>query len=350
MKNNTDENFQRFQHQQQYQKYNNQISNDQQGYYTGQEYNNQNLLAYNYLNSQLYQQSINQLNQSNGSVNVNGSQGQIQIQSQSQNPQNVLIHQQQPYNMQNINGLPNYTNSYNQNINRSKGKFNQKNNIELFDQNSLISKNKLARSSNSENHCDFINLPNFNQNINNINIDNQVNSDQDQHYLINEEEESRGENQTDQGAAEVQKNLYPIEKFQNKNPVPSEKSISNSENQTSENNINYNSSSSSQRGTEIFIGNLSIDTEENDLRNEFKEFGDILDIRIHKSQNKKCYAFVRFLTKEQAKSALSKNGEILNFRQIKVTKSNDNTTIFIGNIRKNWSKSDIEVKVRRIVN
>jgi len=107
--------------------------------------------------------------------------------------------------------------------------------------------------------------------------------------------------------------------------------------------------SANLRGTEIFIGNLSIETEEADLRKLFAECGDVLDIRIHKSQTKKCYAFVRFLTKEQAKFALNKNGVVLNFRQIKVTKSNDNTTIFIGNIRKNWSNNDVEVKVRRIV-
>lgn len=109
------------------------------------------------------------------------------------------------------------------------------------------------------------------------------------------------------------------------------------------------SSSSNLRGTEIFIGNLAIDTEEGEIKKLFQEFGDILDVRIHKAQNKKCYAFVRFLTKEQAKSALVKNGVVLNFRQIKVTKSNDNTTIFIGNIRKNWTNNDVEVKVRRIV-
>ena len=114
-------------------------------------------------------------------------------------------------------------------------------------------------------------------------------------------------------------------------------------------NMDHGSQSANLRGTEIFIGNLAIDIEDADLRKLFSECGDILDIRIHKSQSKKCYAFVRFLTKEQAKFALNKNGVALNFRQIKVTKSNDNTTIFIGNIRKNWSNNDVEVKVRRIV-
>jgi len=42
--------------------------------------------------------------------------------------------------------------------------------------------------------------------------------------------------------------------------------------------------------------------------------------------------------------------EIINGRKIKLTKSNENSTIFIGNIRKNWLKADVETKVRRIVN
>ncbi len=49
------------------------------------------------------------------------------------------------------------------------------------------------------------------------------------------------------------------------------------------------------------------------------------------------------------KSALNKNMSTIKGRKIKVTKSNENSTIFIGNIRKNWSVNDVELKVRRIV-
>ena len=73
-------------------------------------------------------------------------------------------------------------------------------------------------------------------------------------------------------------------------------------------------------------------------------------IRVHKSvQNKKCYAFIRFLTKDQLKTALNKNLMSLKGRKMKVTKSNENSTIFIGNIRKNWTNFDVETKVKRIV-
>lgn len=49
------------------------------------------------------------------------------------------------------------------------------------------------------------------------------------------------------------------------------------------------------------------------------------------------------------KLGLNKNMSTIRGRKIKVTKSNENSTIFIGNIRKNWSIIEVETKVRRIV-
>ncbi len=66
-------------------------------------------------------------------------------------------------------------------------------------------------------------------------------------------------------------------------------------------------------------------------------------------QTKKCYAFVRFASKDMLRAALGKNLTNLKGRKMKITKSNENSTIFIGNIRKNWNNSDVEVKVKRIV-
>ncbi len=55
------------------------------------------------------------------------------------------------------------------------------------------------------------------------------------------------------------------------------------------------------------------------------------------------------LNKEMLREAVNKNMTVLKGRKIKITKSNENSTIFIGNIRKNWKNSEIETKVRRIV-
>ena len=104
-----------------------------------------------------------------------------------------------------------------------------------------------------------------------------------------------------------------------------------------------------EKGCELFIGNLNITTEKEDLNNLFSKYGEITDIRIHKNEeNKKCYAFVRFSTKESANLALKLDSTRLNSRNIKVTKSNENATIFIGNIRKSWTKEELETKIRRI--
>ena len=104
-----------------------------------------------------------------------------------------------------------------------------------------------------------------------------------------------------------------------------------------------------EKGCELFIGNLNINTEKEELNNLFSPFGEITDIRIHKNEeNKKCYAFVRFSSRESATSALKLDSSLLNNRHIKVTKSNENATIFIGNIRKTWTKEELETKIRRI--
>ena len=104
-----------------------------------------------------------------------------------------------------------------------------------------------------------------------------------------------------------------------------------------------------EKGCELFIGNLNISTEKEDLNSVFSQYGEITDIRIHKNEeNKKCYAFVRFSTKESANLALKLDSTRLNNRNIKVTKSNENATIFIGNIRKSWTKEELETKIRRI--
>ena len=49
------------------------------------------------------------------------------------------------------------------------------------------------------------------------------------------------------------------------------------------------------------------------------------------------------------RAAINKNMTVLKGRKMKITKSNENSTIFIGNIRKNWKNADIEAKVKRIV-
>ncbi|KAK0416468.1 hypothetical protein QR680_012504 [Steinernema hermaphroditum] len=61
--------------------------------------------------------------------------------------------------------------------------------------------------------------------------------------------------------------------------------------------------------TSVYVGNVSNNATEDDIRNVFKEFGNIVDIRHFKSQG---YSFVKFDSKEHAASAIcERNGSEL---------------------------------------
>ena len=136
--------------------------------------------------------------------------------------------------------------------------------------------------------------------------------------------------------------------FQNNKQKKNNQNRKNNNNNPINDNKN-NNNNTKEKGCELFIGNLNISTEKEDLNKLFKLYGEIVDIRIHKNdKNKKCYAFVRYPNKECANKALELDGTQLNGRQIKVTKSNENATIFIGNIRKTWTQEELEIKIRRI--
>ena len=133
------------------------------------------------------------------------------------------------------------------------------------------------------------------------------------------------------------------------NESPNQKQKSPSQNTSQKPWEKYPKQTTYPKGTELFIGNLNIDITEETLYDNFKSFGEIIDVRIHKNPTtKKCYGFIRYTTRESTNKALELNLSNLQGRQIKVTKSNENSTIFIGNIRKTWNKEDVETKVRRI--
>ena len=170
----------------------------------------------------------------------------------------------------------------------------------------------------------------------NINLNESENDNENEYNNLNEEKESNN--------------------YRNNNNRSNNKRYNARENNNNNNNYSISNPSSrpketnmKEKGCELFIGNLNISTEKDDLMKLFKPFGTINDIRIHKNdENKKCYAFVRYLNKEMANNALKLDSTLLNNRHIKVTKSNENATIFIGNIRKTWTQEELETKIRRI--
>ncbi|KAJ3452393.1 hypothetical protein M0812_04160 [Anaeramoeba flamelloides] len=90
---------------------------------------------------------------------------------------------------------------------------------------------------------------------------------------------------------------------------------------------NSQSPEKSEKETEIFIGNLLFETDENDLKRIFDRFGEITYakiIRDHYTRRSRGYGFLKFLQRDDAFRAIEQmNGEIMNQRRIKVTLSWD---------------------------
>lgn len=101
---------------------------------------------------------------------------------------------------------------------------------------------------------------------------------------------------------------------------------------------------------EIFVGGLDRDVIEEDLKRVFKYAGEVVDVRLHKdpSTNKnKGYAFVRFSTKEEANRALSEmKNPVIRGKRCGTAPSEDNDTLFVGNICNTWTKEAIKEKLK----
>ncbi|XP_031475326.1 uncharacterized protein LOC116247334 [Nymphaea colorata] len=101
---------------------------------------------------------------------------------------------------------------------------------------------------------------------------------------------------------------------------------------------------------EIFVGGLDRDAVEEDIKKAFEGIGKIVEVRLHKdflTNKNKGFAFVQFATKEEANRALSE----LKFPMIKgkrcgIAPSEDNDTLFLGNICNTWTKEAIKRKLR----
>ncbi|PWA91050.1 Nucleotide-binding, alpha-beta plait [Artemisia annua] len=101
-----------------------------------------------------------------------------------------------------------------------------------------------------------------------------------------------------------------------------------------------------EENIEIYVGKLDKDTVEEDLVNVFQQFGELESTRIVRNpatKKSKGFAFVRFASADQATRALSelKDGVEVRGKLVKISKSQNNRTLFLGNISKTWSKEEV---------
>ncbi|KAI7737320.1 hypothetical protein M8C21_031418, partial [Ambrosia artemisiifolia] len=95
---------------------------------------------------------------------------------------------------------------------------------------------------------------------------------------------------------------------------------------------------------EIFVGGLDRDTTEEEVKRFFQNVGEVVEVRMHKelpTNKNKGYAFVRFATKEQVARALAEmKNPVIHGKRCGTAPSEDNDTLFLGNICNTWTKED----------
>ncbi|GAB4847514.1 hypothetical protein Ancab_026573 [Ancistrocladus abbreviatus] len=101
---------------------------------------------------------------------------------------------------------------------------------------------------------------------------------------------------------------------------------------------------------EVFVGGLDRDVAEDDVRKAFEKVGEVVEVRLLKdpSTNKnRGFAFVRFATKEQASRALSEmKNPVICGKRCGTAPSEDNDTLFLGNVCNTWTKEAIKQKLK----
>ncbi|KAL6867475.1 hypothetical protein ACP4OV_015499 [Aristida adscensionis] len=98
---------------------------------------------------------------------------------------------------------------------------------------------------------------------------------------------------------------------------------------------------------EIFIGGLPKDWVDEDIRKVFSEFGKIESIKIIKNpvtNSTKGFAFLCYGNTEDAMKALEKVSEETEVKgkKVRISASQDNSTLYLGNICKTWTKDQVE--------
>jgi RNA recognition motif-containing protein len=76
----------------------------------------------------------------------------------------------------------------------------------------------------------------------------------------------------------------------------------------------------------IFVGNLAFSTEEDALRREFEDCGEITDLKLitdRETGRSKGFAFITFDTAEALEAALEKNNKELDGRNLRVNKAEE---------------------------
>lgn len=76
----------------------------------------------------------------------------------------------------------------------------------------------------------------------------------------------------------------------------------------------------------IYVGNLSFNTTEEDLKTEFSKYGEVEEIRLisdMETGRSKGFAFITYKTSDAVEASCAKNGEEFDGRALKVNKAEE---------------------------
>ncbi|RAL48747.1 unnamed protein product [Cuscuta campestris] len=100
------------------------------------------------------------------------------------------------------------------------------------------------------------------------------------------------------------------------------------------------------QGSEVFIGGLSKDITEEDLKDLCEPIGDIVEIRVMKNRDtgeSKGFAFVAFGAKDVAQKAIQElHNKEFKGRKLRCSLSETKYRLFIGNVPKSWSDEEFK--------
>ncbi|KAI4372668.1 hypothetical protein MLD38_010871 [Melastoma candidum] len=101
---------------------------------------------------------------------------------------------------------------------------------------------------------------------------------------------------------------------------------------------------------EVFVGGLDKDVTKDDLKKVFSSVGEVTEVRLMmnpQTKKNKGFAFLRFASVEQARKAVAElKNPVIKGKQCGVSPSQDNDTLFLGNICKSWTKEALKEKLK----
>ncbi|KAL0913916.1 hypothetical protein M5K25_017408 [Dendrobium thyrsiflorum] len=109
----------------------------------------------------------------------------------------------------------------------------------------------------------------------------------------------------------------------------------------------------SQKGPQIFVGGLDKGAVEDDLIKVFGVFGEVQNARIVRNpttKKSKGFAFIRFANSEHTMKALAelKDGTEINGKHVRIQASQDNATLYLGNISKTWTRDNVIERLKSL--